>query len=81
MTVVNDGGYWMTVRDVAVAIRKSEPTVRRAVRRGDLVAHVFGERGYLIAPADFAEFIAKSRKGADAAGGAAGSNEDLARAG
>jgi hypothetical protein len=55
----------------------SEPTVRRAVRRGDLTAHVFGERGYSISPADFAEFVAKSRTRADAAQDAAGSNRDL----
>lgn len=45
----------MTVRDVAAAIRKPEPTVRRAVRRGDLVAHESGERAYSIAPADFVD--------------------------
>ncbi len=68
---------WLSVRDVALKLRKSEPTVRRAIGRGDLPAYTFGERGYSVAPSDLESFIAKSRKGADAAGVAAGTKDEM----
>ena len=71
---------WLSVRDVAQRLNKSEPTVRRAIGRGDLPAYTFGERGYSVAPSDLQAFISKRRKGGDAAGDVAGSNQDMAKA-
>jgi len=69
---------WLSVRDVARKLGKSEPTVLRVIRGGALPAYVFGERGYLVAPSDLQSFIAKCRTDSgDAAGGAAGSSQDL----
>jgi excisionase family DNA binding protein len=76
---VND--EWLSVRDVAQVLNKSEPTVRRAIGRGDLTAYQFGERGYSVAPSDLQTFISKRRKGGDGAGGAPGSNQDLTKTG
>ena len=75
MNAMND--QWLSVRDVAQRLNKSEPTVRRAIGRGDLPAYQFGERGYSVAPSDLLAFISKRRTDSgDAAGVAAGSNED-----
>lgn len=71
---------WLSVRDVAQVLNKSEPTVRRAIGRGDLPAYTFGERGYSVAPSDLQAFISKRRKSADVAGVAAGT-ENLAKTG
>jgi excisionase family DNA binding protein len=74
LIAVND--EWLSVRDVALRLSKSEPTVRRAIRLGALTAYTFGERGYSVAPSDLQSFISKRRKGGDAAGDVAGSNQD-----
>jgi excisionase family DNA binding protein len=74
LSVVNV--QWLSVRDVARKLEKSEPTVRRAIGRGELVAHLFGERGYSIASSDLESFIAKCRTDSgDAAGVAAGTDD------
>jgi excisionase family DNA binding protein len=77
IAVVND--EYLTVRDVALRLRRSEATIRRVIVRGELVAHTVGQggRGYLVDPVDLQAFIAKSRTDcADAAGKVAGGNED-----
>lgn len=71
---------WLSVRDVALRLNKSEPTVRRAIGRGDLPAYTFGERGYSVAPSDLQAFISKRRKCGDGAGGAPGTEDDMAEA-
>lgn len=70
---------WFSVREIALKLRRSEPTVRRAIGRGDLTAYVVpGGRGYLVAPSDLESFISKCRTGCgDAAGLVAGCTEDL----
>jgi hypothetical protein len=83
LSVMSD--EWLSVRDVAHALRKSEPTVRRAIGRGDLTAYTLGgrgSRGYSVAPGDLMAFIRKCRTDSgDVAGGAAGGNKDqVARA-
>jgi len=80
VTLISVNDEWLTVREVAQRLRRSEPTVRRAIWRGALVAHQFGERDYSVAPSDLELFIAKSRTDcADAADRVAGT-EDLAKA-
>lgn len=37
----------LTVRDVAAAMKVSQKTVRRLIKRGDLVAYKLGERGQI----------------------------------
>lgn len=37
----------LTVQDVAETVKVSEKTVRRLIKRGDLVAYKVGERGQL----------------------------------
>lgn len=50
---------WLTVRDVAESLKVHEETVRRWIRRGDLVALDLGgpRAGYRIRPSDLNEFI------------------------
>jgi excisionase family DNA binding protein len=79
-TLISVNDEWLTVRDVAQKLGRSEPTVRRAIGRGDLAAYQFGERGYSVAPSDLQAFISKRRKCGDVAGVAAGT-EDLAKTG
>jgi excisionase family DNA binding protein len=69
---------WFSVRDIARKMGRSQPTVRRAIGRGELTAHVMpGGRGYLVSPCDLESFIAKCRTDSgDVAEGAAGRNED-----
>jgi excisionase family DNA binding protein len=50
---------WMTVRDVAESLKVHEETVRRWIRRGDLVALDLGgpRAGYRVRPSDLDQFI------------------------
>lgn len=56
---------WLTVRDVANALHVHEETVRRWIRRGDLVAIDLGgpRAGYRIRPSDLDTFIENSNDG------------------
>jgi len=72
---------WLSVPDVARRLNKCEKTVRRTIKRGELAAHMLDDRTYSVAPAELEAFIAKRRVyPGDAAGGAAGGSEDLAKA-
>lgn len=72
---------WLTVRDVAGELGLSEPTVRRMAATGRLPAFRFGQRAYSVDKSELREFMAKSRTDSgDAAGVAAGSNQDMAKA-
>ena len=68
---------WLSVRQAAARLGRSEFVVRRAISQGDLEAYAFGERALSIAPGDLEAFIQKCRKGGDAAGDVAGGNQDL----
>jgi excisionase family DNA binding protein len=70
---------WLTVADVAAELGLSEPTVRRMVATGRLPAYRLSKRSYSVDKTDLAQFVAKCRTSGDAAGGAAGSNEDELR--
>ncbi len=50
---------WLTVRDVAESLKVHEETVRRWIRRGDLVALDLGgpRAGYRVRPSDLNAFI------------------------
>ena len=50
---------WLTVRDVAETLKVHEETVRRWIRRGDLVALDLGgpRAGYRVRPSDLEKFI------------------------
>jgi excisionase family DNA binding protein len=73
---------FMTVAEIAAALRCSRATVMRAIASGRLGAVPVGDRTVRVLEAEFERFIGKSRSdGADAAGGVAGSDQDLARAG
>lgn len=50
---------WLTVRDVAESLKVHEETVRRWIRRGDLVALDLGgpRAGYRVRPSDLEKFI------------------------
>ena len=50
---------WLTVRDVAEILRVHEETVRRWIRRGDLMALDLGgpRAGYRIRPSELDRFI------------------------
>lgn len=83
VTLIDVNDDWLTVRDVALRLRKSEPTVRRAIGRGDLTAYTLGgrgSRGYSVAPADLQAFIAKCRTDSGDAAGAAAGTENLVKA-
>ena len=60
MNAMNDD--YLSVPQIAQVLGKSEPTVRRAIRRGALPAYQFGERGYSVAVSDLESFIARSRR-------------------
>ncbi len=63
---------WLTVRDVAESLKVHEETVRRWIRRGDLVALDLGgpRAGYRVRPSDLNAFIESNynlhQKAADA---------------
>lgn len=50
---------WLTVRDVATSLKVHEETVRRWIRRGDLVALDLGgpRAGYRVRRSDLDQFI------------------------
>lgn len=50
---------WLTVRDVAESLKVHEETVRRWIRRGELVALDLGgpRAGYRVRPSDLEAFI------------------------
>lgn len=53
---------WLTVRDVAEILRVHEETVRRWIRRGDLMALDLGgpRAGYRIRPTELDRFISSN---------------------
>jgi excisionase family DNA binding protein len=52
---------YLTVSEVAAALRLSEATVRRKIATEELAAHRFGPRSTRVAPGDLAAFKSKSR--------------------
>jgi hypothetical protein len=68
----------VSVAKAAKIAGRSPETVRRAIRSGELEARRFGPRGwYSVSTADVQALIFKScPDGADAAGDAAGGNQD-----
>jgi excisionase family DNA binding protein len=53
---------WLTVAEVAAALRLHRDTVRRLLRRGDLKGSFIGGRGgYRIAAADVEAFMAAAK--------------------
>ena len=75
-------GTWISVAEAAEIVGRSPETVRCAIRSGAVGYKRREPRGwYLVDAADVkALMVVKSRKGADAAGSAAGS-EGLAKTG
>jgi excisionase family DNA binding protein len=67
---------FLTVAEIASELRCSPTTVKRAIASGRLRAVEVGQRTVRIPVGEYRRFIAKSRKGADAAESAAGT-EDL----
>ena len=67
---------WLSVPEVARRLDKCEKTVRRTIYRGELVAHKLDERRYSVSTTALEAFI-ESRRCGDAAGDAAGGNQDL----
>lgn len=55
---------WLTVRDVAETLHVHEETVRRWIRRGDLVALDLGgpRAGYRVRPSDLDLFIKENHQ-------------------
>jgi len=72
-------GSRVSVAKAAEIAGRSQAAVRHAIRSGALEAERFGPRGwYSVSAADLESFIWKSRADrADAAGVAAGGNQDL----
>lgn len=72
----------MSVAVAAKRAGKSPETVRRAIRSGALEARRFGARGwYSVSAADLESFIWKSHADrADAAEGAAGTEDEIRKA-
>jgi hypothetical protein len=73
---------WINVAEAARITGRSGETVRRTIHSGAVEAKRVGDRGWwLVAAADVrALIITKSRKGADAADGAAGTEDRIAKA-
>jgi excisionase family DNA binding protein len=72
---------WISVAEAARITGRSAETVRRTIHGGAVEAKRVGDRGWwLVAAADVEALITKSCKGTDAAGGAAGGNQDLTKA-
>lgn len=56
----------LTVQEVAEAMKVSEKTVRRLIKRGDLTAYKVGERGQLrVKESDFELYVEAQRVEAD----------------
>lgn len=71
----------LSVAEAARIVGRSPDTVRRAIQSGALEAERVGARGwYVVRAADVKALIVKSCKGRDAAGGAAGAEDQLAQA-
>jgi len=75
-------GSRVSVAKAAEIAGRSQAAVRHAIRSGALEAERFGPRGwYSVSAADLESFIWKSRADrADAAGVAAGTEDEIARA-
>jgi excisionase family DNA binding protein len=71
---------FLTVAEIAAALRCSKATVMRAIASGRLEAVPVGDRTVRVLEDEYERFIGKSRKGADAAVAAAGT-ENLAKTG
>jgi excisionase family DNA binding protein len=72
---------WIPVAEAAEILGRSSETVRRTIHSGAVEAKRVGDRGWwLVAAADVEALVTKSRKGADAAGGAAGTEDLIAKA-
>lgn len=72
---------WISVAEAARITGRSGETVRRTIHSGAVEAKRVGCRGWwLVAAADVEALITKSRKGADAGEGPAGTEDRIAKA-